>query len=421
VKAPIQQNMTRHLTDIAIVGGGPAGLAAALAAATTGTRVALIAPQVPGKGLSGDLRTAALFAGSIDFLKNLGVWDACAPFSAPITGIRIVDDTGNLLRAPEVHFKSCELGLAAFGYNVPNATLVSALEARVEGCSHAIERFWGATAAAVEVSSLSAVIRLADGRTIEAKLIAGADGRNSLCRKAAGIATTTWTYPQSAVVCSFDHSRAHNSVSTELHRPHGPCTTVPLPGLRSSLVWVESTDEASRLASLDDQKFRFEIERRLQGLLGTIGGLTPRACFPLSGLSAKALGANRVALIGEAGHVIPPIGAQGLNLGMRDAATLADCVEGAIRSEQDPGSEDIVQRYASARSGDVKMRITGIDYLNRSLLADVLPIHLVRGLGLYTLSTIGPLRRYIVREGLQPSSALPTLMRPPGDTRPASA
>ena len=410
-----------HRTDIAVVGGGPAGLAAALAVASTGARVALIAPQVPGNDASRELRTAALFTGSIEFLKNLGVWETCAAASAPIAGIRIIDDTGHLIRAPEVHFEAAELGLPAFGYNVPNASLAAALEDHIESSPRIIERFWGATAASVETGSDGAQIRLGDGRTVEAKLVAGADGRNSLCRRAAGIETTTWPYPQAAVVCSFEHSRSHGGVSTEFHRPHGPCTTVPLPGLRSSLVWVESAEEASRLVNLDQSTFRIELERRLQGLLGTIGGVSARAQFPLSGLSAKTLAANRVVLIGEAGHVIPPIGAQGLNLGMRDAATLADCVAEALRTGRDPGAGDVTKRFAAARASDVNLRITGIDVLNRSLLADVLPVHLLRGFGLFTLSAVGPLRRWVVREGLQPSSTLPSLMRPVGDARAALA
>lgn len=396
-------------------------MAAALALARSRASVSIFAPQPASGTGSSDRRTAALFAGSIDFLKRLGVWAECAPASAPITAIRIIDDTGSLFRAPEVLFEARELGLDAFGYNVPNAALVTALERALQAEPSGVELHFGTTAEAVEPKPERVELRISDGSLVRAKLVAGSDGRHSLCRKAAGIETTAWTYPQSAVVCSFAHSRPHNGVSTEFHRPNGPCTTVPLPGLRSSLVWVESGEEANRLTALKDAEFARALGDSLQGLLGTIGEVTPRAQFPLSGLSATTLGARRICLIGEAAHVIPPIGAQGLNLGMRDAATLADYVSGQIAAGQDPGSEEVTANYARARAPDVNLRLTGIDLLNRSLLANILPVHLLRGLGLYALSSVGPLRRWVVKEGLQPSSSLPSLMRPVGDGNGTSA
>ncbi len=187
-----------------------------------------------------------------------------------------------------------------------------------------------------------------------------------------------------------------------------------MPGNTSSLVWVDAPNEVQRLAALDASALRQELEARLHGLLGTLGEIGPRSVFPLSGLTAEAFARNRIALVGEAGHVIPPIGAQGLNLGFRDGAVLADCVADALAGDQDPGSAEVTEAFSNARATDVAQRIWTIDLLNRSLLSPLLPVHLARGLGLFALKTIAPLRQLAVREGLQPSSAVPGLMMPSG-------
>jgi 2-octaprenyl-6-methoxyphenol hydroxylase len=400
--------------EVAVVGGGPAGLAAALALGKTGARVVLAAPPHRTEGQAPDNRTAALFAGSIVFLQNLGVWEHIAPHCAPITAIRIIDDTGALLRAPEVVFTATEVGLDVFGWNVPNGALVAGLTAAASQPNSNVTLHATRGIAKVDIGGDLASLVSEEGDRFDVRLIAGADGRNSLCRRAAGITTRAWRYEQAAIATSFRHSRPHGSVSTEFHRPAGPFTTVPLPGLMSSLVWVERPDEAQRLAALEDDAFRSAIEARLQGLLGSIGEIARRAVFPLSGLTADRFGANRVALVGEAGHVIPPIGAQGLNLGIRDAATLADCAAEAFAEGRDPGGGAALNAYSSRRKPDVTSRITTIDVLNRSLISDLVPVHLARGLGIVALKAFGPLRRFAIREGLQPSQSLPSLLKPDG-------
>jgi 2-octaprenyl-6-methoxyphenol hydroxylase len=399
---------------VAVVGGGPAGLAAALALGKAGADVILAAPPHRVAGKAPDTRTAALFAGSIELLRNVGAWDAIAPHSAPIHAIRIIDDTGTLLRAPEVVFTAAEVGRDTFGWNVPNSALVSGLLAAVAESGSRVLLLDTAGIASIEIGGDAATLTSQEGDRFDAQLVAGADGRNSICRAAAGIATRTWRYEQAAVVASFHHARPHRSISTEFHRPSGPLTTVPLPGLASSLVWVERPDEAQRLVALDDAAFRSLLEERLQGLLGTIGDVGPRAVFPLSGLTAQVFGLNRVALVGEAGHVIPPIGAQGLNLGLRDAAQLADCVATALAEGRDPGGPQTLEAYSARRRPDVTSRIATVDVLNRSLISGLLPVHLARGLGIVALHALGPLRRFAIREGLQPSGALPDLLKPDG-------
>ena len=427
---------------VLVVGGGPAGLAAALALGRIGIDVALAAPPhrptyqsgaastfqsggasslqssaastLQSGAAAADRRTAALFGGSVELLRNLGVWDALAPVSAALSAIRIIDDTGGILKAPEVMFRASEAGLDAFGYNVPNAALVATLleAARQPGSGVDVIETAGVATLTCGVHSVAAITR--EGRSITATLVAAADGRGSICRTAAGIGTRAGDYPLSAVVCSFEHTRPHRNVSTEFHRAVGPFTVVPMPGNTSSLVWVETPVEAQRLAALDDATMSAVIEVRLQGLLGSIRSISPRAAFALSGLTAATFAQNRVALIGEAGHVIPPIGAQGLNLGLRDAATLAQCVALARRDAADIGGPAVMQAFATARNADVTSRIWTIDLLNRSLISDLAPVQLARGAGLYALQMIGPLRRFLLREGIQPSHATPALMQPGG-------
>ena len=377
----------------------------------------LAAPPHSAHGGAPDNRTAALFSGSIALLKNLDAWESIAPASAPIAGIRILDDTGGLLRAPEVVFSAAEVGLDAFGWNVPNSALTAGLLEAAGREGSRVRLHSTAGVRSLTLDPAAATLTTAEGETFTAALVVGADGRGSLCREAAGLGTRSWTYAQSALATSFEHGRPHRNLSTEFHRPAGPFTTVPLRGLASSLVWVERPDEAQRLAALDEKAFRAVLEERLTGLLGPVGEIKPRTVFPLSGLTAEVFGRNRVALVGEAGHVIPPIGAQGLNLGLRDAATLADCVADARAAGTDIGSGAVLDAYSARRRIDVTSRIATVDVLNRSLVSTLVPVHLARGLGLVALKTLGPLRRTAVREGLAPASADADLLHPDGARR----
>jgi 2-octaprenyl-6-methoxyphenol hydroxylase len=254
-------------------------------------------------------------------------------------------------------------------------------------------------------------LTLAEGGTIETALAVAADGRGSRAPAAAGIAVEAWDYPQAAVAASFGHSRPHHATVNELHRPMGPLTTVPLPGHCSAVVWVEAPDEARRLARLADDAFAGELEERLQGVPGAIGEVGPRAVYPLSARRAERMGAARIALVGEAAHVVPPIGAQGLNLGLRDAAALADCVAAARAKGQDIGGEAVLAAYDRARAADISARSLSIDLLNRSLLTDILPLDLLRGAALHALARVPPLRRLLMQQGMGLGGTLPSLMR----------
>jgi|KBSSwiStaDraftv2_1062776.scaffolds.fasta_scaffold155699_1 2-octaprenyl-6-methoxyphenol hydroxylase len=392
-----------HSVEVAVVGGGPAGLTAAVALAAAGVETALIAKAPPA-----DNRTTALWSASVAAMEALDVWPLCRDDSAPLTAIRLIDDTRRLIRAPEVTFEAHEIGLDAFGHNIANRHLVAALDQRAAALP-SLRRI-EATVTSVEPHGRGVTIRLDDGAAIVARLVVGADGRKSLCREAAGIATDRRDYPQAALTLNLTHTRPHNGISTEFHTESGPFTLVPLPGLRSSLVCVTEPDEAERLAALDAAALSAEIERRAHSILGKVQAEDGRGLFPLSVETARAFGAQRIALAGEAAHVIPPIGAQGLNLGLRDVATISELVVEARRDGRDVGGDDLLARYDRLRRADVSRRTVAVDMLNRSLLSDFLPVQASRGLGMYLIDRIAPLRRALMREGVQPATQ-PRLMR----------
>jgi 2-octaprenyl-6-methoxyphenol hydroxylase len=397
--------------EIAVVGTGPSGLVAALALGKVGASVIALGlpPQNPISA-SVETRTAALLASSIDLLKRLEVWDGLKSEAAPLKAIRIIDASKSLLRAPDIEFKASELGLEAFGYNISNTALVAALYARASKVlPHVIE----VNVDAIAIDRSKVVLTLGDGAEVTARLLVAADGRRSLCRKSAGISMSERHYDQAAIASSFRHGRPHQGVSTELHKENRSVTTVPLPDPHaSSLIWVGPRSEIAQLMQLDAERFEEELSARLGGLLGSISALGPRAEFPVTGLSADTLAANRTALVGEAAHILPPIGAQGLNLGFRDAAALADCVAIALGRDGDPGGDDVLASYRRARGLDILTRTLGVDLLNRSLLSQFLPLQAARGIVSHGLKALPPLRRLVMRLGLTPPSELPSLMRP---------
>ncbi|HML11778.1 MAG TPA: UbiH/UbiF family hydroxylase, partial [Xanthobacteraceae bacterium] len=389
-----RQTASDVTAEAVVVGAGPAGLTAAIALALGGIETVLVAkrPDRP------DNRTSALLAGSVAALDVLGVWEACRAHAAPLRTIRLVDDTRRLLRAPEVSFSAGEIGLNAFGHNIENRHLVAALEARAAALANL--RRIDAPAKGVRLGEAAAIVELQDDSSLAAQLVIGADGRNSLCRVAAGVATDGFAYPQAALTLNFAHARPHGDASTEFHTESGPFTVVPLPGNRSSLVCVVAPGEAERLAALPADALSQTVERRAHSILGKVAVEPGRGVFPLAVETAQRFAANRVALVGEAAHVVPPIGAQGLNLGLRDAATIGELAVKARRQRADLGADAVLARYDRLRRPDVASRTAAVDMLNRSLLADFLPAQALRGLGLYLLDQVGPLRRAIMREGV---------------------
>ncbi|MGK6314884.1 UbiH/UbiF family hydroxylase [Neorhizobium sp. DT-125] len=382
----------QHL-EIAVVGGGLAGSVAALALARAGRKVALIAPA-SGKV---DERTTALMDQSIRFLERLGVWEGIAPSAAPLSIMQIIDGTKRLLRAPAAQFRAMDVGLYAFGYNIPNRALSGTLDAAVSAEPNITKM--EQSVGTLDYSAERVAVTLSDGSTITADFVIGADGRKSKTREAAGIGVRRWSYPQSALVLNFSHTLPHGNVSTEFHTETGPFTQVPLPGLRSSLVWVVKPQEAQRLVELPAAELSRAVEDRMQSTLGKVTVEGAPQVWPLSSLMADRFGKGRLALIGEAAHAFPPIGAQGLNLSLRDIIALTELL---TATGDRPIPADAGERFNRRRRPDVMSRTFGVDLLNRSLLSDFLPVQMLRAAGLHILTNAPPLRNLLMREGIEP-------------------
>jgi 2-octaprenyl-6-methoxyphenol hydroxylase len=383
--------------EVAVIGGGLAGMIAAVALARGGRNVALVAPPSPKE----DRRTTALMDQSIRFLDRLTLWEKLRPAAAQLTCMRIIDGTNRLLRAPTTTFRSAEVGLDAFGYNFPNKALMDVLEAAVAAEGN-ITRFTD-MAETIGIAPESVAITLAGGEEISADFAIGADGRKSKLRETAGIDVRTWSYPQSAMVLNFAHTLPHQNISTEFHTEHGPFTQVPLPGNRSSLVWVQNPSDAAARVELSLAELGNVVEERMQSLLGKVTVEEGVQIWPLSGMMAHRFGKGRIALIGEAAHVFPPIGAQGLNLSLRDIMALTDLL--CARAEL-PVAADAGTSFDRKRRADIMTRTASVDLLNRSLLSDFLPVQVLRAAGLHVLSAIPPLRNIVMREGIEPGRGL---------------
>lgn len=377
---------------IAVVGGGLAGLAVALGVARTGRRVLLF----DGDEAREDARTTAMLRPTIDMLRGWGVWADIEPESAPLRVMRIIDGSRRLVRAPTVSFSAQEIGEDAFGWNVPNAAAAQALRRAIDD-EPTIERI-PARVDAIDLTADRARLVFGDDEWV-VPLVVGADGGRSIVRRSANIGVWERAYPQTAIVTTFTHELPHGDVSTEFHTEHGPATQVPLPGDRSSLVWVTAPAEAQELAALAPERLSERIEDRLAHLLGrvTVDGAVGQ--FPMRTLRASAYAGQRAALVGEAVHAFPPIGAQGFNLTMRDVRTLIELQ----RDAADPGAAPLLDAYDRERSRDAATRSLAVDVANRTLLDDGLAAQIGKAMGLGALRSIPQLREVVMREGFQPN------------------
>ncbi|ARJ69434.1 UbiH/UbiF family hydroxylase [Paracoccus contaminans] len=387
--------------DVLVSGGGIAGLIAAAAFGQAGLSVLCVdpAPPVTQEAAAGaDLRTTAFLQPSVALLRRIGLWDRLAPFATPLQVMRIVD-AGGAQPVPRLvrEFAAAEISTEPFGYNLPNWLLRRELAARLAELPGM--RFApGTGTAALMARADSALVDLTDGSQVRARLVVAADGRDSPVRRALGIGVRTIRYGQRALAFAVTHDIAHQNVSTEIHRSGGPFTLVPLPGREgrhsSAVVWMERGPEIARLRALPPAAFEAELNARSAGVLGHLRQATALTEWPIISQIADRFAGPRTALIAEAAHVAPPIGAQGLNMSLADLSVLLDLMTA------DPGNAAALDAYARARRPEALARLAGIDALNRASMLRARPLRDLRAAALGAMHALAPVRRTMMRAGL---------------------
>ena len=391
-------------TDILISGGGVAGLVAAAAFGSAGFTTLCVDPEAPVTSeteAGADMRTTAFLHPSRAVLERAGLWARLAPHAAPLQIMRIIDAGGATPQARLVRdFNAADLSDEPFGWNFPNWLLRREMVARLAEIP-LVDFRPGVATVGLATRESGAEVRLSDGARVQARLVIAADGRNSFIREASGIAVRTTRYGQKALAFAVTHPEPHNNVSTEIHRSGGPFTLVPLPDRNgqpsSAVVWLERGPEAERLAALPAPEFEAAMNERSTGVLGPLRLVTRRAVWPMITQIAETFAAERVALLAEAAHVIPPIGAQGLNMSLADLRCLLDL------AEADPahlGDAAMLARYTRRRWPEVKAREIGIDLLNRVSMLEPRPLRDLRAGVLGALYALKPVRKTLMRAGL---------------------
>lgn len=396
--------MKKSMCDLVIVGAGIAGLTLAKILSDKGASIHIIEPRPPKpfKKTSVSGRTVALMQSSINILKAANLDDFCTEYGTKMEIMRIYDDSIAGQDPIISEFEAFDLGLDYFSLNIPNDLLRAKLYEALKNSKNVTIHEKKSLESYHEDNGAAEVI-LDDGTTIKTSLIVGADGRGSTVRQLAGIKTSQKQYNQSAITLVINHSRAHNNTSTEFHRPGGPFAIVPMAGNQSSIVWVETKDKADALIKLPKDVFENTLQEATRNILGGITMETPPQSWPLCAIKAKSLIAPRVALIAEAAHVMSPITAQGLNLSLRDVATLAETIVDAMRLGQDFGNQTTLKDYAHRRSLDIETRTLGVNAINQLVSSDRAPVKDFRRIGLKMLDRFSPLKTLVMQHGLAPT------------------
>lgn len=387
--------------DVLISGGGVAGLTAAAGFGAAGLRVLCVDPAPPvteESGAGADLRTTAFLQPSIALFRRIGLWDRLQPHGAPLQVMRIVDAGGaeprpRLTRA----FDAGEISDQPFGWNLPNWLLRREISARLAELP-GVEFRPGTATAGLIAREDAALVELSDGSRLRARLVVAADGRNSPVRQALGIGVRTIGYGQKALAFAVTHEIPHQNVSTEIHRCGGPFTLVPLPDRggkpSSAVIWMERGAETARLRALPREAFEVELNDRSAGVLGRLQLATGLTEWPIISQIADRYTGPRTALMAEAAHVVPPIGAQGLNMSLADLSSLLDLMT------PDPGDAAALARYERERRPEALARLIGIDALNRASMMAPRPLRDLRAAALGGLYALAPVRRAMMRAGL---------------------
>ena len=387
--------------DVLVSGGGVAGLTAAAGFGAAGLRVLCVDPAPPvteESGAGADLRTTAFLQPSIALFRRIGLWDRLQPHGAPLQVMRSVDAGGaeprpRLTRA----FDASEISDQPFGWNLPNWLLRREISTRLAELP-GIEFRPGTATAGLTAREDAALVELSDGSRLRARLVVAADGRNSPVRQALGIGVRTIRYGQKALAFAVTHEIPHQNVSTEIHRCGGPFTLVPLPDRggkpSSAVIWMERGAETARLRALPREAFEVELNDRSAGVLGRLQLATELTEWPIISQIADRYTGPRTALMAEAAHVVPPIGAQGLNMSLADLSALLDLMT------PDPGDAAALARYERGRRPEALARLIGIDALNRASMMAPRPLRDLRAAALGGLYALAPVRRAMMRAGL---------------------
>ncbi|WP_412174926.1 FAD-dependent oxidoreductase [Albidovulum sediminicola] len=399
--------------DVIVVGGGLNGPALALALARAGLSVTVVDAQ-PARARAEaafDGRAYALAIASKRLLAAVGVWDRVADKVQPIREIKASDGRAGEGAAPFfLHFDSAEIEEGPMGFMLEDRHLYAAfLDAMGETAG--ITHIPATTVTAQEVDPAGVTVTLSDGRHLRARMIAGCDGRQSGTAQRAGIGRTGWSYGQTALVCAVEHDRPHDGIAQQFFMPTGPLAILPLPGNRSSIVWSETEQNARTIAALDDDAFMEVLRPRFGDYLGDIRLAGARFTYPLNLTLANRYIAPRVALVGDAAHGVHPIAGQGLNLGFRDVAALAEVLVGAYRRGEDIGAEDVLERYQSWRRFDSTTLALGMDAVNKLFSNDNSALRAARDLGMGLVNAVPALRRAFIRQAAGLSDELPKLLK----------
>ncbi len=405
--------------ELLVAGGGLVGLLLAIACAGAGLAVALVDRQEP-RAMQEDAfdgRSSAIAYGSRRVLEGLGVWSAIAPDAEPILEIRVADDNAPLF----LHYDHRDLGGdAPLGYIVENRVLRRALFAHAAALPNLL-LVAPVSVVRAEAAPGGTAALLSDGRRLAARLVAACDGRGSPLRRAAPIRTLEWRYPQTGIVVTVRHEKPHRGIAVEHFLPAGPFAILPMtddPAVaapafraRSSIVWTERAALAPRILALDETGFAAELAARFGDFLGALAPVGPRWSYPLALMQAERLVAPRLALVGEAAHLVHPIAGQGLNLSIRDVAVLSELVVDARRLGLDIGEAGLLRQYQRRRQVDTLLLAAVTDGLNRLFSNDLPPLRLVRDLGLAAVDRLPPVKRFLMRDAMGLTGDLPRLVR----------
>lgn len=396
--------MSRFDHDIIVSGGGVAGLSAAALFGGAGFRVLCVdpAPPVTERDAEGsDLRTTAILQPAQALLAEAGIWGQLDAKAAPLQVMRIVDAGGDVPEPRVVKdFDAGDISEKPFGWNLPNWLLRREMVAQLDSLD-TVEFRPGVAAESLFTREAEARVGLSDGTKVRARLVLAADGRGSPMREAAGIPVKTTRYGQKALAFAVTHPIPHDNVSTEIHRTGGPFTLVPLPDYEgrpsSAVVWMEEGPEAQRLAGLDVAQFEAEMSTRSCHLFGPLTLASRRTVWPIISQVAERMAGERVALVAEAAHVVPPIGAQGLNMSLGDLHVL---LELAQANPERLGDREMLESYHTRRHWEVMARVTGIDVLNRASMVSAPVLRDARMQALNALYGMAPVRKTLMQLGL---------------------